>query len=108
MKTKTVLSIASALFLIASACNAGWLHQAYQGAFCAHDHRYVVSNDGAIYLQTKEYPTAYGMNGAYPEKQWTTDVTFSDLSDLDNVISDLQKVSKEMHQKGGSCDNGCN
>ena len=106
MKKKTWITGAITGLLIATGCQAGWLHQAYQGEFCAHNHKYVVTNTGAILIETKQVSSMiYYGSEVNRDKTWVADISFSDLSELDNVISDLQKVSKEMHQK--QSDSGC-
>lgn len=97
----------------AGVCQAGFLHPAYQGEFCAHNHKYTVDNDGEIRIQTKEYGNSanFLVNGMMPEKTWQTDIAFMDVQDLDNVIGDLTKLSKEIHrvqgEKGGPCSDSC-
>ena len=99
--TKWTAISAGTILAVASACNAGWLHQAYQGSFCAHKHQYVVTNEGYIQVQTMMVPPGMYYNGQTPEPIWTTEIAFNNLNDLDNVIGDLQKVSKEMHKQWG-------
>lgn len=102
--TKWTVIGAGAILAVASACSAEWLHQAYQGSFCAHGYKYIVDNSGTITVQDKESAGAiWSSGGGYspaPPK-WTDKIAFKDLGDLDNVIGDLQKVSKELHKQLG-------
>ena len=110
MRKKIWIAGALAGLLIATGCHAGWLHPAFEGEFCAHNHKYIVDNSGSVLIQTKLYGrvSLYNAGMDPTEKQWTTEIAFEDLADLDNVIGDLQKVSKEMHQKAdGGCKPSC-